>query len=211
MARTLQKLTDVKARSERLKGGRHSDGGGLYLNVTASGNGPRLFMWVSGVWSAARWDLGRIPAFPCRAPASRLPNVAPSLRLVETQLRREQNWQSPRLASVRMHSGLHGMIVAKRKAPPAVAYDHERLCSVAEAEEGLDRNYRGRAGVPSAYLADQLVDRIAASWTNLSVFSTSRKRGDASRQNSCFVAWSSSQHSARPEQIVDSALARHAI
>ena len=47
MARTLQKLSDLKAKS-RLKPGRHSDGGGLYLNVTQSGSKSWLFMWVSG-------------------------------------------------------------------------------------------------------------------------------------------------------------------
>lgn len=31
MARTLQKLNDTYARSTKLKAGRHSDGGGLYL------------------------------------------------------------------------------------------------------------------------------------------------------------------------------------
>src|SRR5262245_10263707 len=48
MARTLQKLTDVKAKSDRLKPGRQSDGGGLYLNVTSSESKSWLFMWVNG-------------------------------------------------------------------------------------------------------------------------------------------------------------------
>lgn len=46
MARTLHKLTDIKAQSRKLKPGRHSDGGGLYLNVTLSGSRSWLFMWV---------------------------------------------------------------------------------------------------------------------------------------------------------------------
>ena len=46
MARTLQKLSDVKARSDNLKPGRHSDGGGLYLNVTPTGTKSWVFMWV---------------------------------------------------------------------------------------------------------------------------------------------------------------------
>ncbi len=47
MVRTLQKLSDLKAKS-KLKSGRHSDGGGLYLNVTQSGSKSWLFLWVSG-------------------------------------------------------------------------------------------------------------------------------------------------------------------
>ncbi|MBZ9859723.1 tyrosine-type recombinase/integrase [Mesorhizobium sp. CA12] len=46
MARTLQKLSDAKAKSDSLKHGRHSDGGGLYLNVSPSGSKSWLFMWV---------------------------------------------------------------------------------------------------------------------------------------------------------------------
>ncbi|TPM04524.1 integrase arm-type DNA-binding domain-containing protein [Mesorhizobium sp. B2-3-10] len=46
MARTLQKLSDTRAKSDSLKVGRHSDGGGLYLNVSPSGSKSWLFMWV---------------------------------------------------------------------------------------------------------------------------------------------------------------------
>ena len=42
--RTLHKLSDVKAKSA-LKAGRHADGGGLYLNVSASGGKSWVFMW----------------------------------------------------------------------------------------------------------------------------------------------------------------------
>jgi hypothetical protein len=45
MARNLHKLKDVAARSDKLKPGRHSDGGGLYLNVSPSGAKSWLFMW----------------------------------------------------------------------------------------------------------------------------------------------------------------------
>lgn len=43
---TLNKLTDAKARSET-KPGRHSDGGGLYLDVSPAGTKSRLAMWTS--------------------------------------------------------------------------------------------------------------------------------------------------------------------
>ncbi len=46
MARALQKLTDVFIRSGKTKAGRHSDGGGLYLNVSPAGSKSWLFMWV---------------------------------------------------------------------------------------------------------------------------------------------------------------------
>lgn len=46
MARALHKLTDAAAKSDRLKPGRHSDGGGLYLNVSPSGSKSWLFMWA---------------------------------------------------------------------------------------------------------------------------------------------------------------------
>jgi integrase len=48
MARTLNKLTDVKVKAER-KASRHSDGGGLYLNVSPSGSKSWLFMWSAMV------------------------------------------------------------------------------------------------------------------------------------------------------------------
>ena len=38
MARGLDKLTDTAVKSTRLKPGRHSDGGGLYLKVTPTGS-----------------------------------------------------------------------------------------------------------------------------------------------------------------------------
>lgn len=46
MARILQKLSDVLVKSTKLKPGRHSDGGGLYLNVTPFGSKSWLFMWT---------------------------------------------------------------------------------------------------------------------------------------------------------------------
>ncbi|GLR49882.1 integrase arm-type DNA-binding domain-containing protein [Shinella yambaruensis] len=48
MARALQKLSDVLVKSAKLKPGRHSDGGGLYLNVTPTGSKSWLFMWTVG-------------------------------------------------------------------------------------------------------------------------------------------------------------------
>lgn len=46
MARSLQKLSDVLVKSTKLKAGRHSDGGGLYLNVTPGGSKSWLYMWT---------------------------------------------------------------------------------------------------------------------------------------------------------------------
>ncbi|MEW4397484.1 Arm DNA-binding domain-containing protein [Agrobacterium tumefaciens] len=46
MARSLQKLSDVLVKSTKLKAGRHSDGGGLYLNVTPAGSKSWLYMWT---------------------------------------------------------------------------------------------------------------------------------------------------------------------
>ncbi|WP_394888016.1 tyrosine-type recombinase/integrase [Mesorhizobium sp. AaZ16] len=45
MTRTLHKLSDVSIKAEK-KPGRHSDGGGLYLNVSPSGSKSWLFMWT---------------------------------------------------------------------------------------------------------------------------------------------------------------------
>jgi integrase len=45
MARTLNKLSDVAVKATK-KPGRHSDGGGLYLNVSPTGTKSWLFMWV---------------------------------------------------------------------------------------------------------------------------------------------------------------------
>lgn len=46
MARKLNKLSSVTISSRDLKPGRHSDGGGLFLNVTGTGSKSWLFMWV---------------------------------------------------------------------------------------------------------------------------------------------------------------------
>lgn len=46
MARGTGKLTDTGIKSSNLKPGRHSDGGGLYLNVAAAGSKSWVFMWT---------------------------------------------------------------------------------------------------------------------------------------------------------------------
>lgn len=60
MARGFNKLTDTAAKSSTLKVGRHSDGGGLYLNVSATGSKSWLFMWVV---SGKRREMG-LGAYP---------------------------------------------------------------------------------------------------------------------------------------------------
>lgn len=62
MARTLNKLSDVTARSSKLKPGRHSDGGGLYLNVTATGSKSWVFMWTPKGEKRREMGLGQFPA-----------------------------------------------------------------------------------------------------------------------------------------------------
>ncbi|WAJ27371.1 tyrosine-type recombinase/integrase [Antarcticirhabdus aurantiaca] len=44
--RTLHKLSDTTVRSDKLKPGRHSDGGGLYLAVSPTSTKSWVFMWV---------------------------------------------------------------------------------------------------------------------------------------------------------------------
>ena len=63
MARSLNKLTDTYLRSEKLTTGRHSDGGGLYLNVTASGAKSWVFMWVVN-GKRHEMGLGGYPSVP---------------------------------------------------------------------------------------------------------------------------------------------------
>ncbi|MDJ1463725.1 site-specific integrase [Nitratireductor sp. GZWM139] len=46
MARTLHKLSDARAKSNNLKAGRHSDGGGLYLYVSPAGTKSWVYMWT---------------------------------------------------------------------------------------------------------------------------------------------------------------------
>jgi integrase len=74
--RSLHKLTDVVAKSDRLKAGRHGDGGGLYLNVSPSGSKSWLFMWVRegrrremglGAYPAVTLSKARTRAAECRA------------------------------------------------------------------------------------------------------------------------------------------------
>lgn len=63
MARSLQKLSDAIAKSPKLKPGRHSDGGGLYLNVTSTGSRSWLFMWtIEG--KRREMGIGAYPSVP---------------------------------------------------------------------------------------------------------------------------------------------------
>lgn len=59
--RALQKLSDAAAKSDKLKAGRHSDGGGLYLNVSATGSKSWLFMWTKN-GKRREMGLGPYPA-----------------------------------------------------------------------------------------------------------------------------------------------------
>jgi integrase len=61
MARALHKLSDAAAKSDRLKPGRHSDGGGLYLNVTTAGTKSWVFMWTPPGGSRREMGLGSYP------------------------------------------------------------------------------------------------------------------------------------------------------
>jgi integrase len=57
MVRALGKLSAIAA-DKLTKPGRHSDGGGLYLNVSATGAKSWLFMWVK---NGKRWEMGLGP------------------------------------------------------------------------------------------------------------------------------------------------------
>ena len=61
MARSLHKLTDVAIRSSEMKSGRHGDGGGLYLNVTANGSKSWVFMWTPKGGSRREMGIGSYP------------------------------------------------------------------------------------------------------------------------------------------------------
>lgn len=62
MARTLNKLTEIGAKGQK-KPGRHSDGGGLYLNVAVSGAKSWVFIWKpKGALNRHELGLGGYPA-----------------------------------------------------------------------------------------------------------------------------------------------------
>lgn len=76
MARSLQKLSDTFAKSSKLASGRHSDGGGLYLNVSETGSRSWLFMWKKdgkrremglGAYPETSLAKARTKAADCRA------------------------------------------------------------------------------------------------------------------------------------------------
>jgi hypothetical protein len=60
MARTLHKLSDVSVKAEKTAG-RHSDGGGLYLNVGQTGSKSWLFMWTPKGGKRREMGLGAYP------------------------------------------------------------------------------------------------------------------------------------------------------
>ena len=61
MVRALHKLSDAAAKSDRLKPGRLSDGGGLYLNVSPTGTKSWLFMWTPRGGKRKEMGLGAYP------------------------------------------------------------------------------------------------------------------------------------------------------
>lgn len=61
MARSLNKLSEVGIRAAK-KVGRHSDGGGLYLSVSASGGKSWVFMWTPPSGKRREMGLGAYPA-----------------------------------------------------------------------------------------------------------------------------------------------------
>ncbi len=74
MARTLNKLSDVAVKAAK-QSGRHSDGGGLYLNVSPTGTKSWLFMWTvdgkrremgMGSYPAVSLSKARAKANDCR-------------------------------------------------------------------------------------------------------------------------------------------------
>ncbi len=74
MVRTLGKLSAIAA-DKQTKPGRHSDGGGLYLNVSKTGSKSWLFMWVKdgrrremglGAYPAVGLKTAREQAADCR-------------------------------------------------------------------------------------------------------------------------------------------------
>lgn len=78
MTRALHKLTDAKAKG-KLASGRHSDGGGLYLNVGPTGGKSWLFMWVRegkrremglGAYPTVSLSKARAAAADCRQAAA---------------------------------------------------------------------------------------------------------------------------------------------
>ena len=75
MARSIGKLSATAA-EKRSKAGRHSDGGGLYLNVSAAGTKSWVFMWVKqgkrremglGAYPAVSLKTARDRAARCRS------------------------------------------------------------------------------------------------------------------------------------------------
>lgn len=61
MARTLNKLSDVSVKAAK-EAGRYSDGGGLYLNVVATGSKSWIFMWKPrGAKNRREMGLGAYP------------------------------------------------------------------------------------------------------------------------------------------------------
>ncbi|MEQ1941506.1 integrase arm-type DNA-binding domain-containing protein [Mesorhizobium sp. VNQ89] len=60
MARTLHKMSDASVKAEK-QPGRHSDGGGLYLNVGPTGKKSWLFMWVPKGGKRREMGLGAYP------------------------------------------------------------------------------------------------------------------------------------------------------
>ncbi len=85
MARQLHTLS-ARTVATLTKPGRHSDGGGLYLNITASGARSWVFMWKA---DGKRREMGLSPLrdVPLAKPAKELPKSARSWPMGSTPSR----------------------------------------------------------------------------------------------------------------------------
>lgn len=139
LARSIHKLTDTGIRTAKAKG-RYSDGGGLYLNVTATGTKSWLFMWAHG-GNRREMGLGPYPAVSLAKARSR------SVELREA-----------------VEAG-RDPIAEKRQAPePTFAKCAADYISANETEWSNEKHayqWRQTLGEPCALIRDKRVSQIS--------------------------------------------------
>ncbi len=144
MARTIHKLSDASAKAEK-KPGRHSDGGGLYLNVSANGSKSWLFMWVAK-GSTKRTEMG-LGAYPTVALARARAKAAEYRAVVE--------------------EGRDPKAERDREAEPTFGEAADRLIESIKGEwRNAKHEYQWRQTLGDSYCAKLRLKRVSQIGTN---------------------------------------------
>ena len=201
MVRALHKLSDAAAKSDRLKPGRHSDGGGLYLNVGPAGTKSWLFMWVPPGGKRKEMGLGAYPIVTlakARAKASDCRQAVSEGRDPIAEKKREAEPTFGECAdrsstASNPNGGTPSTVAVGNHARRRVLLDDPR-------QAGFANHHRRRSGRSQSDLAEQGGNGVSHSRADRACSRLRQGEGLALRREPGRLAWSSAQHSPQARQ-----------